>query len=435
MEQNKLISSYLLSPYFVGVCLILTLLSAYFGFVTLTSYLLFLFLLTLGGWRWLRLSTKGLSATLSAPSSRSYPGQYIEIDFTLENQKNLPLSWLKLSMPYPPNSCLDIPDDFQLEHIYPEALELIPTPVLQKGFYSMEGQASLRWTSRFYAARRGVYRPQWVELYTGDGYGLGAKKQHIALPTPPTVVVYPKYVPVVIQPFFQSLWSATSGPQGTIEDVTLLRSTRDYVTGDSFKRINWRLAARGGELSVNQYQTIAPRSVYFFIDTTTFYVSPENLDLDLDLDLEANLGRLKISEGSEAFEDTLSVIGSLVTELFAQGMTVALYFPTDESQDDLSVPLSRSSPEECLLALSLCHCQNPTGQFSSHHLSKLLSAQSGSVYYVCQDLSRAEAPRLFEDMGLSRYSVLCHQLSSADQQSASLPSQISQMLIADLKEG
>ncbi len=414
MEHNDIISSYILSPFFVGGCLVLTLISAYFGFVTLTAYLLFLFLLTFGGWRWMKLSTRGLSASIQSQSCRTYPGQEISMEFTLENQKNLPLTWLKWTQPAPPNGCLETPSDFEWKDIFDLSTGYAHAPILQKGFYSLEGQATLRWTSAFQAVRRGVYRPQWVELYTGDGYGFGAKKHRIDLPSPPTFVVYPKYVPVVTQPFFKSLWSATSGPQGTIEDVTLLRSTREYVTGDSFKRINWRLAAREGALSVNQYQTIAPRSVYFFIDTTTFF---------------------NCSDDNEEFEDTLSVIGSLVTELFAQGMSVALYFPTQGGQDNLSVPLSRSSPEECLLALAQATCDDHQGQFSSHHLAKLLSAQSGSVYYVCHDLSQTEAPRLFEDMGLSRYSVLCHRLPEAGEDRVPLPPQISQTLIADLKGG
>ena len=55
-----------------------------------------------------------------------------------------------------------------------------------------------------------------------------------------------------------------------MEDLTVIRSTRNYMTTDSLKHINWRLAARGLPLSVNVYEDILPKNVHFLLDGESF---------------------------------------------------------------------------------------------------------------------------------------------------------------------
>lgn len=95
--------------------------------------------------------------------------------------------------------------------------------------------------------------------------------------------------------FLRNLWNADTGTRGVMEDVTVIRSTRDYQTSDSLRRINWRLTARGLPLSVNVYEDILPKSVHFIFDGESFsgaHPRPEELEDALSI-LASELVRLE----------------------------------------------------------------------------------------------------------------------------------------------
>lgn len=82
--------------------------------------------------------------------------------------------------------------------------------------------------------------------------------------------VYPALTSVTVEPFLRNLWNADTGARGVMEDVTVIRSTRDYQPGDQVRHINWRLTARCQPLSVNVYEDVLPRSVHFLLDGESF---------------------------------------------------------------------------------------------------------------------------------------------------------------------
>ena len=107
--------------------------------------------------------------------------------------------------------------------------------------------------------------------------------------------VYPALVEVRPDLFLRNLWNADTGTRGVMEDVTVIRSTRDYQTSDSLRRINWRLTARGLPLSVNVYEDILPKSVHFIFDGESFsgaHPRPEELEDALSI-LASELVRLE----------------------------------------------------------------------------------------------------------------------------------------------
>lgn len=378
-EQDK-ISSYFTSPYFIGIIVFLALICAYFGLDLAFGYLVFIALLSLFAFLWGKLSSYGITVNIDAESYHLYPSQEVQLSFTLKNNKLLPLIWLEWRQPYPKNNCFDIPSDFEVgENSYMEEDRLRIEQVLCKRFSFIKWYSTVSWKTTFHAARRGVYVPNPIEIETGDGFGLSVNKKQYELPSPPVFVVYPKKVSVYTDLFFKNTWSASTGPYGVIEDVTVLKSTRTYEKNDPFKRINWRLAARTDELLVNIYDTISPRSVYFFLDTTTFF---------------------EVSEDHSEFEDTLSVIASLIDELFSKGMSVGLYLPNTSTD--------YSSVEDCLLALSLANCDHADAQFSRQRCAQLLSTQSGVIYYVCYNMERSRCINLFEEVGISKFSILSY---------------------------
>ncbi|WP_409969561.1 DUF58 domain-containing protein [Bengtsoniella intestinalis] len=407
-------SSYIATWQCAALFGLLSLGSLYAGFGVLGGFLLFVALLAICAYGWGRLALYGVSAAMKAQSCHAYPGQDMDVHFTLKNEKCLPLLWLEWVQPYPANGCLTAPEDFVVCDVtHPEAQTPIE-PVLCRRFSFIHWYATVTWTSVFHAQCRGVYHPQTIDLHTGDGFGLRVEKGTFPLDTSPVFVVYPKRVAVSTQVFFKNAWSASTGPHGTIEDVTVLRGIRDYQPNDSFKRINWRLAARGGGLSVNVYDRISPRSVYFFVDTATF---------------------AGVEEDNRAFEETLSVVGSVIAELFAKDMAVGLYLPAASEESAFCVELEQSSLSDCLLALALCDCDNPAARFSQQSIADLLASQSGNVYYVCYDGQKGRFSALFEEVGITRFSVISHCEPDLDTPTGIDTSDISLYTIRDFQRG
>lgn len=398
-QNREKVSSYFATVPFGATVLVIAIICAYYNYTTLFGYLLFVTLLSWTACLWGHFSVNQITIDMQAQSRHAYPGQGITIAFTLKNDKCLPLMWLQWMQDLPVNGCLETPEDFQECQIANPALmretveiardgKVIEEPEfltkLCKQFSFIKWYATVTWESEFRAKCRGVYCPDEIEIHTGDGFGLSVSKKKYPVAEPPLFVVYPMRVPVSSQAFFKNAWSASTGPHGVIEDVTVLRGTRAYEKNDSFKRINWRLAAREEELNVNIYDTISPRSVYFFIDTTTFYGLDDN---------------------NAAFEQTLSVVGSLISELFELGMSVGLNLPVVAGVN-LNVDVESATQEACLLSLALADCSRGDGQFSRTSIAQLLSTQSGNVYYVCHDAAKGRFTALFEETGLGNFAVI-----------------------------
>lgn len=412
-HENDKISSYFASPYFIGAVLFFAFICAYFGLNLAFAYLVFISLLSTAALAWGKYSGYGITVSMDTDSSRIYPGEDIVLTFTLQNNKFLPLVWLEWNQPYPQNNCLEIPTDFEEdEYSLMQEDKIITIPILCKRFSFIKWYSTITWNTTFHASRRGVYIPNPIGIQTGDGFGLSVNHKQYELSSPPVIVIYPKKVEVRTDVFFKNTWSASTGPHGVIEDVTVLKGIRDYEKTDSFKRINWRLAARNEDLSVNIYDTISPCSVYFFVDTTTFY---------------------GLSEDNVEFEDTLSVIASVIAELFSKGMSVGLYLPTASNQEYLDLELDFASVEDCLLALTLSTCDNPDAQFNPQSCAQLLSTQSGKIYYICYSAETTRCIHLFEDVGISSFSIISYQQPSNDNVTAVDLSTTSLHLISDFK--
>ncbi len=408
-NDNFKISSYIASPISMVIFLVLCFVFAYAGAPFLSGYLFFMFLLSVASFLWGRFSEKGIEVNLKAESYHAYPEQEMEMQFTLENNKALPLVWLEWIQEYPKNNCLGIPDNFEVCDISNPNAEEIIDPVLCRRFSFIRWYETIEWTSIFQAKRRGVYLPKTIDIRTGDGFGLSVRKKQCQLSSPPVFFIYPKKISVSTDIFFKNAWSASTGPYGTIEDVTVLKGTREYLQNDSFKRINWRLAARSDDLSVNIYETIAPRSVYFFVDTASFCgVSPDN----------------------EEFEETLSVVASLIEELCVMGMTVGLYLPVSAEGEG---NLEGNTLSDCLLALAYADCEQADAHFSQESLLNLQSNQSGNIYYICYDGNASQCENVFTNVGISQYSIIAHGLLEPEDSEKRL-SDVPMHLISDFKK-
>jgi len=264
----------------------------------------FFFALTLCSFLWGRLALRGLGYSIAVPKSGIFPGQNITITRTVHNGKLLPLLWLELLEPCAPNGCL-LPDS-KLIVTNPSIPEDRPDDIwrCQYSFSLLKWHQTLTFSDIWQAERRGIHRVGEVTIRSGDGFGLCAASNTIMLPAARYVVVYPRLTDVSIEAILNDMWDSRSRSQGRLEDITLLKSIRNYTPRDPARRINQRLLARGQGLKVNQYEQVTPSDVLFMLDVASF-----------------------AGADAEHLECVLSILASLITGLSRRGINVGLVAP------------------------------------------------------------------------------------------------------------
>lgn len=346
MERNEIVfgrSSFLVSlPVVIGAP-VLGALAAFFGQRPLAVVLILLFLLSGVSRLWVFAAAKGLTVSVSHPVQGLFPGEEAVVELTIHNGKLLPVVWLELFFPLDKRLCL-VPEDSRK----PEEWEIGELREMNASFERVgEKRVSfLLWyetltlSTRWTAARRGVYSTEGWRLRTGDGFGLAQIQRAVAQNNPRHIAVYPKRIDVLPDLFLRNLWNADTGARGVMEDPTVIRSTRDYQVGDPVKHINWRLAARGLPLSVNVYEDILPKGVHFLFDGESFSGPGQHLtELEdalsilgselIRLDGKVGCGlSLCRGEGSEA------VNLFAPTGLSAQLYALSAYLPAPDKWDD-----------------------------------------------------------------------------------------------------
>ena len=174
---------------------------------------------------------------------RMFRGNTVDVTYSVQNNKFLPLIWLELIQDMPRRQCILPESGFETyEH---EARELETdekkSSLMRKFSFLMPHQ-TVRWTAKWQGLRRGVYAMDKVRLRTGDGFGLTQAERQFSISSCPTFTVYPDLRPVDIAPFLRTQWECTSGAKGYMDDTSVLRGIRKYQNHDAWKHINWRVA-------------------------------------------------------------------------------------------------------------------------------------------------------------------------------------------------
>ncbi len=230
---------------------------------------------------WGRLSIRQVSLSVSCSVPHVFPGQEISLTYTLTNDKFLPLLWLELTQNGPEDRALSPDPAFEAYH---EPGTPVDAPRALRRTFSLVGSyQSLTVSGVWKANHRGIYRIRRLSARCGDGFGLVQREQNLPTGEMPVLAVYPRLVEVDLSPFLQTQWNCDSGRNGFMEDHTVLRGSREYMPGDSWKSINWRMAAREQGLPVNLYQTILPRSHRFILDGESFCDAPQELEKVLEV--------------------------------------------------------------------------------------------------------------------------------------------------------
>lgn len=319
MAERREDISLLSIAFFQFVLLCLMAVSVYFGENTIAVILLCIVLFGILGRLWADLSVKNLSVHIKAEKTHMFPDEKVKLFWQMKNDKFLPVLWVDILQPlYRPLCMIPVDDDgsasvrkmtqdeksmFRLQS--DEQAWLFKQRCSMVGAMQTAGFETL-WKAR----RRGVYNLENTRVYTGDGFGMVRYRLEPDSGSQRSFVVYPRIVPVDAERFLKYLWEGESSGRGITEDLSLIKSTRNYQNVDSMKRINWRLLAKSQEMIVNQYEIVSPQSLHFIFDGESF------------------CGR----GGESALEDVLEVLASLLLCLEDRHMKCGFSFPETDSR-------------------------------------------------------------------------------------------------------
>jgi uncharacterized protein (DUF58 family) len=211
-------------------------------------------------WLWGRYCLDRVEYRRQFGQKRAFFGEELEFTTEIVNRKLLPLAWL------------------ETQDEIPEELVVLKGRVdysHKPGRRLLINSCSLRWyerVKRHYRMRcdeRGYYSFGPVELRSGDLFGFRHKEAK--LDCEDMLIVYPKIVPLTRLGLpSRDPFGDFKTPQWLFEDQLRTVGVRQYVYGDSPRRIHWKATARTQELQVKLYEPTTTYKLAIFLNLNTY---------------------------------------------------------------------------------------------------------------------------------------------------------------------
>ncbi len=241
-----------------------------------TLIYLFVGAFALGNW-WSRRSLAGITFRRRFPR-RAFLGEKIEVTLEVTNNRWLPVPWLLVHEGLP--VALSGPDSF-------------------RRVSSLGSHGKLSLVYELTARKRGYYPVGPLFLSSGDILGLGGKEMRREGEAE-YLTVYPQIVP------FTSVSLPSRSPLGTMrhrqpvfEDPTRIFGKRDYVAGDSLRRVDWKSSAATGRMQVKLFEpSIALEAVIFLnLNASDYHYRTRYASSELAVVIAASLANWLAGKG------------------------------------------------------------------------------------------------------------------------------------------
>ena len=414
-------SSLFSSPLGLLGLFVCTVAAAYFGATLVAAFLLLLFLLGLSARLWSGGVLGKTTVSVGGRQTACHAGDPLTLTLRVHSRSLFPLIWLDVFVPLGQSLLLRHEDDDN-----PQQVQLpLERPVygFSERFAWLLWQHEIACEETLLSLRRGVVEIAHVSLQAGDGLAMAAQQRWQNLERPLRLSVYPRLERMDVSPFVRLIADAQTGARGQTEDVTLLRSSRPYQHGDSFKRINWRHLALSGQMETNQFETITPGCITFAVDLSSFrywrtvvtrYDTRETLPF--------------VQE--DALEAMLSAVASCIQGLFERGLRFALVVPGYGRTEGVLVRPGNGETAllACMEALAAIDYQGQDTQLPADELRR--ARRELGVVHLC---SLTDVPALTQPLaalGLERTrTIACLKSESASASDAPV------LLLSDLSDG
>jgi uncharacterized protein (DUF58 family) len=210
------------------------------AFFTLTYLLMAVFLI--GRW-WGKHALETICVQRQCPS-RVFLGEDVPVTVEVQQKGWLPLVWLRM------------------QEKLPQGLGCTGT---NRQVVSLGPKGKARLEYQLFASRRGYYRLGPLSLLSGDPFGISG--EYSTEDDAHALIIYPRVVDL------SALGLPSRSPMGAIkhqlpiyEDPSRVLSKRDYQSGDSLRRIDWKSSASVGRLQVKQFEPSISLEVMLFLN-------------------------------------------------------------------------------------------------------------------------------------------------------------------------
>ncbi len=174
----------------------------------------------------------------------AFVGEKLPVHLEITNRSWLPFPWLMVEERVP----LDLKDSLEYRNVL-----------------AVGSRAVVDHTYTLYCKRRGYYAVGPMSLSTGDLFGF-ADAQWIE-DQPAYVTVYPQVVPLhQLGLPSRSPFGVLPSRQRLFEDPNRMTGVREYMSGDSQRRIHWKASAHEDTLLVKKFQPAIALNVSIVLD-------------------------------------------------------------------------------------------------------------------------------------------------------------------------
>lgn len=238
----------------------------------------------------------------------------------------------------------------------------------------LNGRQKRTYVARTWLTNRGGFLLGPTTLTSGDPFGLFRVSKRF--PATSSLVVLPMVANVsqFLSPY--GLLPGGKAIQRKSIDVTPHASgVREYVPGDSVKRIHWPTSIRRNQLMVKEFEQDPQAEVWLFLDTDKMahYSKPVEDTEAPPLDDLMLLRRRKIKLNPSTLEYSITVAASLAHYFLEQRRSVGLV--TASGRTYKAIPAERSERQESKILEELAYLQAE----SSFSLATLVTAQMGQL--------------------------------------------------------
>jgi uncharacterized protein (DUF58 family) len=210
-------------------------------------------------WLWGRACLDNVEYRRRFSQRRVFFGEEIDLTIEVVNRKALPLAWLAVEDEVPAT-------------LAPATGWLSPS--YRRNRLLLNNLLSLRWyerVRRHYRLRcdvRGEHFFGPAKLRSGDIFGFATKE--LALPREDSILVYPKVVPITRLGLpARDPFGDRATRQWLFEDPLRTVGVRDYLPGDSPRRMHWAATARRGAPQVKVYEPTTTYQLVVVLNTQT----------------------------------------------------------------------------------------------------------------------------------------------------------------------
>jgi uncharacterized protein (DUF58 family) len=234
-----------MKPYIPSLILLIFLAAFLRDDFALTLIYLFLGAFAIGTW-WSRKSLNQVSHQRKF-TDRAFLGEKVDVELHIQNRGWLPMLWTRIGDALP--------------------VALSTSPAFER-VTALGPKAEEKFRYTLEARKRGYYPLGPLFISTGDILGLNDPVR-TEMPAQ-YLTVYPHIVAL------NSIQIPSRSPQGTMrhtqpifEDPTRVMGKREYVAGDSLRRVDWKSTATTGQLQVKLFEPAISLETLIFLNLNT----------------------------------------------------------------------------------------------------------------------------------------------------------------------